>query len=274
MTRPCQSADYSVDIDTLAARCAAEEDAVSGVVITKDGVYYGYLSVKALLRVVNARRIRRDRDENPLTRLPGKRFISEFVRQCAVRADDRRMLVYVDIEGFQRLNEAFGYDIGDRALLTLATLLRKSCQGSRVVIGHFGGDEFFIGARGDEAPKIAGRVDELAKRFDAAAADFWRTIRQRNAKNCDASHDAEVRVRAALLDIEPGARLDEADLLERIAKLQADARSRSDRIARECVTGDRDAASDAVEPDPASRAITKAGCAADQASSADGPSSS
>jgi diguanylate cyclase (GGDEF)-like protein/putative nucleotidyltransferase with HDIG domain len=52
-------------------------------------------------------------------------------------------VVMIDLDGFKRLNDAYGHAVGDQALRHLAEALRGSC-GANALIGRCGGAEFMV----------------------------------------------------------------------------------------------------------------------------------
>ena len=94
--------------------------------------------VKALLR-----RHQRDRDASPLTGLPGNKALEEELK---MRADGREAfsVSYVDIRNFKKVNDSFGYAVGDRLILCAARLLSTETTetGRAAFVGHIGGDDF------------------------------------------------------------------------------------------------------------------------------------
>lgn len=81
-----------------------------------------------------------------LTGLPNRIFMIDAIRErlgiCRV---DRsaRALVMVDVDHFQMFNNTFGYNVGDKALIELASRLNKEI-GLQDTVGRIGGDEFLI----------------------------------------------------------------------------------------------------------------------------------
>lgn len=62
------------------------------------------------------------------------------------------LLVFADLDGFKRVNDAYGHDKGDEALRRTATVLGQA-YGPRAVVGRYGGDEFVV---------LLGGVNDLA----------------------------------------------------------------------------------------------------------------
>ncbi len=85
-------------------------------------------------------------ERDPLTGLGNRRH---FDRRCAellpvLRRDGEPVaLVLIDVDHFKAVNDAHGHDIGDAALVGLATLLRENTR-SRDVLARYGGEEFVI----------------------------------------------------------------------------------------------------------------------------------
>jgi diguanylate cyclase (GGDEF)-like protein len=60
-----------------------------------------------------------------------------------------------DIDRFKAINDAFGHEIGDRALVHVAALLRATIDAPRAVLGRHGGEEFAV-LLPDVGPEEAG----------------------------------------------------------------------------------------------------------------------
>jgi diguanylate cyclase len=84
--------------------------------------------------------------EDPLTELLNRRgfgqaFDAEVAR--AERHDRPLCLALLDVDNFKHLNDRFGHQAGDRALVHLANVLRASIRPTDV-IARYGGEEFVI----------------------------------------------------------------------------------------------------------------------------------
>jgi diguanylate cyclase (GGDEF)-like protein len=81
-----------------------------------------------------------------VTRIPNRKAFMESV-QLAVRLCQRYShaisVAYIDIDNFNKINERWGHERGDKALFEIAQGLRSHLR-STDVIGHIGGDEFVI----------------------------------------------------------------------------------------------------------------------------------
>lgn len=85
-------------------------------------------------------------DHDALTGLLNRRgFDRELARTLASckRYGGDAALIYLDLDGFKRVNDRFGHAAGDRALVTVAEVLKKGVRESDTV-ARLGGDEFAV----------------------------------------------------------------------------------------------------------------------------------
>ena len=90
--------------------------------------------------------VERQADEDPMLPVLCRRaFMREMRMALAVaqRHNHQSFLLYIDIDGLQRINEALGHSAGDAALGHLANILLAQVRATDVV-GRLGGDEFGI----------------------------------------------------------------------------------------------------------------------------------
>lgn len=95
---------------------------------------------------------------DPLTELPNRRSFVERL-QADLAAEREVAVVYVDLDGFKAINDAFGHLTGDMLLIAAAeriALAAANDTGSRMA--RLGGDEFAIALTGADAELRAQRV--------------------------------------------------------------------------------------------------------------------
>ncbi len=76
------------------------------------------------------------------------------------------ILIYADLDNMKQINDKLGHEEGDRALVTIADVLKKTFRYSDVV-GRVGGDEFAIlalEAKAESLDALRKRLDENLKR--------------------------------------------------------------------------------------------------------------
>ena len=158
---------------------------------TLDGVYldlgqfFGSLVVitlvsAALAHLVSRRLRRRMADaEIALQRLAlidrvtglANRYAFENSLNQAVRRHMRdgksSALLFIDVDGFKKVNDRFGHSAGDQVLVQLGQRLSK-CVRAADVVARLGGDEFAViltdNASPDDAARVAGNLIEAAAR--------------------------------------------------------------------------------------------------------------
>ncbi|WP_407146893.1 putative bifunctional diguanylate cyclase/phosphodiesterase [Bradyrhizobium sp. ORS 86] len=80
-----------------------------------------------------------------LTDLPNRVLFRERLEQAlkAIRPGEQLAVMYIDIDEFKSVNDAFGHDIGDELLKAIADRL-SSCLKDTDVVARLGGDEFAV----------------------------------------------------------------------------------------------------------------------------------
>ena len=73
-----------------------------------------------------------------LTGLPGRRALNEALE----RVGGAYAIAMVDVDHFKRFNDAYGHDVGDEVLRTVATRLKEALPAGQVF--RYGGEEFAV----------------------------------------------------------------------------------------------------------------------------------
>ncbi len=84
---------------------------------------------------------------DPLTSLLNRRGLSQHLeRELRRLRRDRRPLSLVlgDLDHFKSINDSFGHDVGDRALVQVSDLLRSHARRPGDCVARLGGDEFLL----------------------------------------------------------------------------------------------------------------------------------
>lgn len=112
-------------------------------------------------------RLQYESTHDSLTGLPNRRFFLQWSERALARARREHAqlaLLYVDLDGFRRINDAEGQEIGDRLLRVAGRRFRERVRESDV-LARFGSDEFVVLTPLSAEPEAVGA---LAQRLIAA----------------------------------------------------------------------------------------------------------
>lgn len=169
----CPIADLHSKLDQLIGLIANEDDQSGGVIVTRNGKYYGFLTTSSLLKIANEIRMREAEDQNPLTKLPGNGSVTSFVIDQAGQSDSERSFCYIDFDNFKPFNDTYGFQTGDRALLLFSELAQRCITDADNFLGHIGGDDFFFGFRNYSISKVQEVLSTLRNEFRHQAESLY-----------------------------------------------------------------------------------------------------
>lgn len=147
--RRCPVGEAHGKIEAIVNSYVSAEGA-AGLMLVHEGLYVGYLSNHAVLRLALEREVSDAREQNPLTQLPGNTSIIRHVTDV-LTGQAPATLVFLDFDNFKAFNDSYGFAAGDRSLQMFADLLRRLSRKSGAFVGHVGGDDFFIALSGEDA---------------------------------------------------------------------------------------------------------------------------
>lgn len=111
-------------------------------------------------------RLRHQALHDPLTSLPNRTLFMERLAEVLADARGGRRIgvCYLDLDGFKRVNDSLGHDIGDRLLVTIADRLGECAAERGYLAARMGGDEFVLliehSAGADQLTALAEAVQE------------------------------------------------------------------------------------------------------------------
>lgn len=73
-------------------------------------------------------------------------------------------VLMVDLDHFKQINDLRGHDAGDQVLIDVSQLLKKTLDGTRAVLGRFGGEEFLVLLPGTDKPAALCLAEDIRLR--------------------------------------------------------------------------------------------------------------
>lgn len=117
----------------------------------------------ALTRLVSKIRILAERDQ--LTGLWNRRAMQKMLKnihQRWLKTNEPYSMILLDLDHFKDINDQYGHDAGDRALLTAARLFETVLRENDVLC-RYGGEEFLVLLPATDAPSARVVADKLHK---------------------------------------------------------------------------------------------------------------
>ncbi|MGD6878431.1 GGDEF domain-containing protein [Bacillus infantis] len=165
--------DHSVPITEASALAMdrTQEQLYDYVIVTKEDLLVGTVSIRNLLMKLAEEQISIARYSNPLTGLPGNFEIKNALKKAL--ASEKYTVLYIDINSFKTFNDTFGFKIGDEVIQETAAILKDELDAghmsSQSFIGHIGGDDFITvfphHDYQDICEAILGKFDDYARSF-------------------------------------------------------------------------------------------------------------
>ena len=104
-----------------------------------------------------------------LTRLPNRILLEDRLDQAISKADREGThfaLMFMDLDGFKAINDAYGHDVGDKLLIAVTERLLHLLKG-QFTLARIGGDEFALLAEGEGPDDAASLANSLVRAIDS-----------------------------------------------------------------------------------------------------------
>jgi len=168
-----------------------------------------------------------------LTQLPNRRLLHDRIMQ-AMAASKRSgrycALMFLDLDNFKPLNDAYGHDVGDLLLVEVAHRIGKCVRGADTV-ARFGGDEFIVvlGELDTDKAETATQAGVVAEKIRAILAEpYVLKLQQEGGAETTIEHRCTASVGVALFT-------DREASLEEILKWADMAMYQAKKGGRNCV---------------------------------------
>ena len=109
-----------------------------------------------------------------LTGIPNRRNIKGYIRKALIEAEQSQTLLtllFIDLNGFKKINDTYGHDSGDKVLEITAKRMLHTIR-KEDYLARLGGDEFLIGIKSTQfsAQFINNLCDKLKENIQAPIA--------------------------------------------------------------------------------------------------------
>ena len=104
-----------------------------------------------------------------LTRLPNRILLEDRLDQAISKADREGSpfaLMFMDLDGFKTVNDAYGHDVGDKLLVAVTQRLLLQLKG-QYTLARIGGDEFVLLAETTTPDDAASLANSLVRVIDS-----------------------------------------------------------------------------------------------------------
>lgn len=123
-----------MDPSVVAARIAAD---------MIGAVFFGRMFESELRRGNRERQLNLEASTDPLTGLPNRRALMDFIDHISPSERESMALLVVDADHFKSINDQHGHDVGDEVLKMIASSLSASIRQGDFA-ARFGGEEFAV----------------------------------------------------------------------------------------------------------------------------------
>ena len=109
---------------------------------------------------------------DPLLEMYNRRYLDYILSSWISRGYSFTGMM-IDIDGFKSINDSFGHSEGDRALMHVADILKKSAAGNEIPF-RFAGDEFIVLQRTADRHDLSGYIEKMERnleKFNAGRSD-------------------------------------------------------------------------------------------------------
>ncbi|GAA0717691.1 EAL domain-containing protein [Clostridium malenominatum] len=152
-----------------------ENNIYDKVIITKDGCYYGMVTIKNLLQHTTYLKTNYCRQLNPLTGLPGNSLIEDYLNDI-INTKENNCVLYFDLDNFKIYNDIYGFEHGDKVIKFTSTLIENTTQNLFPLssfIGHIGGDDFVVIIKDCTHIQCEDLCNIIIQEFDMGIKDFF-----------------------------------------------------------------------------------------------------
>lgn len=168
--------DYHTSISQVSKKAMAREKTKTYdiIIVTKDGEFYGLISINTLLQNLLTVETQEAKELNPLTKLPGNIIINRVLNDI-ILYKPQCCIVYLDFDFFKPYNDIYGFEYGDQFIKKVSDIILSEIKTTfpyNSFIGHIGGDDFIfvLETSREAAIKIC---QQIINKFEAQKKELY-----------------------------------------------------------------------------------------------------
>lgn len=179
LLQPCGIAEVNCNMSKIIELFSNNPESV-GIILTNNSKYYGFLSARSIIAVMNEQNLQYAQEQNPLTKLPGNSMIERYLSDVS-KNKNSYILCYFDLDNFKAFNDVYGFRNGDRAIHLFADILRKNLP-QEFFKAHIGGDDFFVAVESsdEEESKYIKDISDIIEKFADDARELYSSEDKKN----------------------------------------------------------------------------------------------
>jgi len=192
LLQPCGVSDINSDMSTIIELFSNNPDSI-GIIITNNSKYYGFLSARAIITIMNEQNLIFARDQNPLTKLPGNSMIEKYIYNIT-KDESSYIICYFDLDNFKAFNDVYGFRNGDRVIQLFSDIMRKNLS-QEFFKAHIGGDDFFSAVKTDEKNEdiYLNEIYKIIKKFTNDVREFYSQEDKKNGFIISTDRDGNIK---------------------------------------------------------------------------------
>lgn len=153
---------YRKDLNEIRTETALQRSTVKGALF-----FLGVILLITYIILIHTREARRNYNRklqkiamyDTLTNIPNRLNFNQAMDDFIAKDNGRFAVLFMDLDGFKKINDTYGHDIGDKLLISVSNRIKRRLRSDDYVY-RIGGDEFTVIATKIKEAKNAERIAE------------------------------------------------------------------------------------------------------------------
>ena len=151
-----QTGEHKVDIHSLMGVPIKLGEKFIGYIVVEHNLYkFMTIELKLFLRSIanqiaiaieNSilyKELEKLNQRDPLLDIYNRKYFFEYLEKNISEQHDKFAIVMIDVDNFKKINDTYGHQFGDKVLINVANIIKKSIYGNDIA-ARYGGEEFIL----------------------------------------------------------------------------------------------------------------------------------